>query len=70
LPMLTQGQFLKAMGLDVRTEKLAAKLTGQAKQDLIAASHRLADADQMGNLFKVMVVAQKIRQPIYPFEVA
>jgi NADH dehydrogenase [ubiquinone] 1 alpha subcomplex assembly factor 7 len=70
LPMLTQGQFLKAMGLDMRTEKLAAKLTGQAKQDFIAASHRLADADQMGNLFKVMAVAQNIRQPIYPFEVA
>jgi NADH dehydrogenase [ubiquinone] 1 alpha subcomplex assembly factor 7 len=68
LPMLTQGQFLKAMGLDLRTEKLAAKLVGQAKEDLIAASRRLADADQMGNLFKGMAVVQKIRQPIYPFE--
>jgi NADH dehydrogenase [ubiquinone] 1 alpha subcomplex assembly factor 7 len=68
LPMLTQGQFLKAMGLDLRTEKLAAKLVGQPAEDFIAASSRLADADQMGNLFKVMAVAQKIRQPIYPFE--
>ena len=68
LPMLTQGQFLKAMGLDLRTEKLAAKLDGQAREDFKAASHRLADAAQMGNLFKVMAVAQKIRQPIYPFE--
>lgn len=68
LPMLTQGQFLRAMGLDLRTEKLAAKLSGQAAQDFVAASRRLADADQMGNLFKVMAVAQKIRQPIYPFE--
>jgi NADH dehydrogenase [ubiquinone] 1 alpha subcomplex assembly factor 7 len=70
LPMLTQGQFLKAMGLDLRTEKLAAKLDGQAKDDFVAASRRLADAAQMGNLFKVMAVAQKIRQPIYPFEAA
>ena len=69
LPMLTQGQFLKAMGLDLRTEKLAAKLAGQVKKDFIAASARLADADQMGNLFKMMAVAQKVRQPIYPFEV-
>jgi NADH dehydrogenase [ubiquinone] 1 alpha subcomplex assembly factor 7 len=68
LPMLTQGQFLKAMGLDLRTEKLAAKLAGRPAEDFIAASRRLADADQMGNLFKVMAVAQKIRQPIYPFE--
>ena len=68
LPMLTQGQFLKAMGLDMRTEKLAAKLEGQALEDFKAASNRLADAAQMGNLFKVMAVAQKVRQPIYPFE--
>ena len=68
LPMLTQGQFLKAMGLDLRTEKLAAKLEGQAKQDFMVASRRLADANQMGNLFKVMAVANNIRQPIYPFE--
>ncbi len=68
LPMLTQGQFLKSMGLNLRTEKLAAKLKGQAAQDFIAASHRLADAAQMGNLFKVMAVVQKTRQPIYPFE--
>jgi NADH dehydrogenase [ubiquinone] 1 alpha subcomplex assembly factor 7 len=68
LPMLTQGQFLKAMGLDLRTEKLAAKLSGRPAEDFIAASRRLADTDQMGNLFKVMAVAQKIRKPIYPFE--
>jgi NADH dehydrogenase [ubiquinone] 1 alpha subcomplex assembly factor 7 len=70
LPMLTQGQFLKAMGLDMRTEKLAAKLEGQARTDFLSASARLADADKMGNLFKVMAVAQKNRQPIYPFEEA
>ena len=70
LPMLTQGQFLKAMGIDMRTDKLAAKLEGQARDDFKAASHRLADAAQMGNLFKVLAVAQKIRQPIYPFEEA
>jgi len=68
LPMLTQGQFLKAMGLDMRTEKLAAKLEGQPREDFKLASRRLAEADQMGNLFKVMAVAQKARQPIYPFE--
>jgi NADH dehydrogenase [ubiquinone] 1 alpha subcomplex assembly factor 7 len=68
LPMLTQGQFLKSMGIEMRTDKLAAKLEGQVRDDFKTASHRLADAAQMGNLFKVMAVAQKIRQPIYPFE--
>lgn len=70
LPMLTQGQFLNAMGLEMRTSKLSAKLDGQVKSDFIAASARLADGAQMGNLFKVMAVSQKNRQPIYPFEVA
>ena len=68
LPMLTQGGFLKAMGLDMRTEKLAAKLEGKAHDEFTKASRRLADADKMGNLFKVMAVAQKQRQPLYPFE--
>ena len=69
LPMLTQGGFLRAMGLDMRTEKLAAKLEGQARLDFMAASRRLADAAEMGNLFKVMAVAQKGHGTIYPFEV-
>ena len=68
LPMLTQGQFLNAMGLEMRTTKLSAKLEGQAKADFMAGSARLSDGAQMGNVFKVMAIAQKSRQPIYPFE--
>jgi NADH dehydrogenase [ubiquinone] 1 alpha subcomplex assembly factor 7 len=67
---MTQGQFLKAMGIELRTEKLAAKLEGQAKADFLAASRRLVDADQMGDLFKVMCVVQKGTAPLYPFEVS
>jgi NADH dehydrogenase [ubiquinone] 1 alpha subcomplex assembly factor 7 len=67
---MTQGQFLKAMGIELRTEKLAAKLEGQAKADFLAASRRLVDADQMGELFKVMCVVQKGAAPLYPFEVS
>jgi NADH dehydrogenase [ubiquinone] 1 alpha subcomplex assembly factor 7 len=67
---MTQGQFLEAMGIEVRTEKLAAKLEGQAKADFLDASRRLIDADQMGELFKVMCVVQKGAAPIYPFEVS
>ena len=70
LPMLTQGQFLNAMGLELRTKKLAAKLEGKVQLDFIAASARLADREQMGNLFKVMAIAQKNRQLLYPFETA
>jgi NADH dehydrogenase [ubiquinone] 1 alpha subcomplex assembly factor 7 len=68
LPVLTQSQFLKAMGIELRTEKLAAKLNGDAQSDFLAGSARLSDADQMGALFKVMCVVQKDAPPIYPFE--
>jgi NADH dehydrogenase [ubiquinone] 1 alpha subcomplex assembly factor 7 len=67
---MTQGQFLRAMGIELRTEKLAAKLDGQARDDFLAASRRLIDADQMGDLFKVMCVVQKGAAPLYPFEVS
>jgi NADH dehydrogenase [ubiquinone] 1 alpha subcomplex assembly factor 7 len=68
LPMLTQGQFLKAMGLEMRVEKLAAKLEGEARTDFLKAAARLVDSDQMGDLFKVMCVVKKGGAAIYPFE--
>jgi NADH dehydrogenase [ubiquinone] 1 alpha subcomplex assembly factor 7 len=65
---LTQGKFLKAMGIEMRTEKLVAKLLGEAQKNFLAATHRLIAADQMGELFKVMCMVQKGAPPIYPFE--
>ncbi|MDE2445234.1 MAG: SAM-dependent methyltransferase [Alphaproteobacteria bacterium] len=70
LPMLTQGQFLNAMGLEMRVQKLSAKLQGAARQDFVIGAERLAAPDKMGSLFKVMAIAQKNRQPLYPFEAA
>jgi NADH dehydrogenase [ubiquinone] 1 alpha subcomplex assembly factor 7 len=68
-PILTQGAFLKAMGIEVRCEKLAAKLEGDARNNFKAATNRLIAADQMGDLFKVMSVVQKGAPQLYPFEV-
>jgi NADH dehydrogenase [ubiquinone] 1 alpha subcomplex assembly factor 7 len=52
---IPQGEFLRALGLDIRTAQLAkANLARQA--DIVAATARLADADQMGELFKVMCI--------------
>ena len=67
-PTLSQGAFLKAMGIVMRTEKLAEKLNGEEKKNFLAATHRLIDAAQMGELFKVMCVVQKGATQIYPFE--
>ena len=68
--VMTQGAFLKAMGLTARTEVLSRKATGETKQNLIAASERLAHDDQMGQLFKVMAVAGTANTSIYPFGAA
>ena len=67
-PVLTQGKFLKAMGIEMRIEKLSAKLKGVARENFLAATHRLIADDQMGELFKVMCVVQKWAPQIYPFE--
>ncbi len=67
-PTMTQGKFLEAMGIEMRTEKLATKLRGEAHTNFIAATRRLIDSTQMGELFKVMCVVQKSAPQIYPFE--
>lgn len=48
-----QGRFLRALGLDIRTAVLA-KANPLKAEALVTASRRLADADQMGALFKVL----------------
>ncbi len=68
LPPKTQGQFLGEMGLQQRLTTLSAKLQGKEREDFIAGARRLVDDKQMGQLFKVLCVAQSSRQPIYPFE--
>jgi NADH dehydrogenase [ubiquinone] 1 alpha subcomplex assembly factor 7 len=69
LPPMTQGKFLKAMGLDMRVKRLAQKLIGKAAEEFVAGAARLVDDGQMGQLFKVLSVAQKGHGPLYPFEV-
>lgn len=64
---MTQGAFLKAMGLEARTQVLAGKTTGTQQRDIIAASARLANATEMGDLFKVMAVTSGLIEPPYPF---
>jgi NADH dehydrogenase [ubiquinone] 1 alpha subcomplex assembly factor 7 len=50
---ISQGGFLRALGLDLRTAQLA-RANPLRSDALLAASARLADPDQMGDLFKVM----------------
>lgn len=50
-----QGAWLRAMGLDRRAEALARAAPARAPE-IAAARRRLAGAEQMGTLFKVMAV--------------
>jgi NADH dehydrogenase [ubiquinone] 1 alpha subcomplex assembly factor 7 len=51
----TQGQFLRKLGLDARAATLARAHPDRA-EEFMAQAARLADADQMGTLFKVMAI--------------
>jgi NADH dehydrogenase [ubiquinone] 1 alpha subcomplex assembly factor 7 len=64
---MTQAQFLNAMGLQARTHVLAASQTGEKKRDIIAASERLANVAEMGDLFKMMAVTGGLQAAPYPF---
>ena len=69
LTPMTQGKFLKAMGLDMRLQRLSQKLAGREAEEFVAGAARLVDDAQMGQLFKVISAAQAGHGPIYPFEV-
>ena len=68
LPPMMQGAFLRDMGIEQRLTTLSAKLQGKPREDFIAGGKRLVGEQEMGQLFKVLCVAQPQRQPIYPFE--
>ncbi|MBW8638783.1 class I SAM-dependent methyltransferase [Hoeflea sp. WL0058] len=58
MPVMTQGDFLLALGLLERAGRLGAGKDEDAQQQITAAVHRLAGdgSHDMGNLFKVMCV--------------
>ena len=52
----TQGAFLGALGIDLRSSTLAAKLDGPALEAHLLAHRRLTDPAEMGSLFKVLAL--------------
>ncbi|MFV0643049.1 MAG: class I SAM-dependent methyltransferase [Sphingomonadaceae bacterium] len=53
LGTVSQGQWLRALGIEARAEALCARAP-QYRQEIQEASDRLTSDDQMGQLFKVM----------------
>ena len=52
----TQGAVLSRLGIDLRAEQLAARLTGAALESHRAAHRRLTRPEDRGSLFKVLAV--------------
>jgi NADH dehydrogenase [ubiquinone] 1 alpha subcomplex assembly factor 7 len=54
----TQGEFLKALGIDARAARLARNLAGDALESHLAAHRRLTHPEEMGSLFKVLALTR------------
>ncbi len=53
---VTQGAFLKALGIEARAERLWAVANEAQKESISTGLNRLIDTDQMGALFKVLAI--------------
>lgn len=52
--MTRQGDFLLALGIQLRAHQLLQEASGQSAKNIQKALHRLVHSDEMGSLFKVM----------------
>ncbi len=66
-PGITQRAFLLAMGLEARTEALAARADKRMAGVLQRTMSRLVDQSQMGHLFKVLAATSPGLATPYPF---
>jgi NADH dehydrogenase [ubiquinone] 1 alpha subcomplex assembly factor 7 len=53
-PCVTQGEFLKTLGIEIRTEMLKRHATQDQALQIESGLKRLIAEDQMGTLFKVI----------------
>jgi cyclopropane-fatty-acyl-phospholipid synthase len=55
----TQGNFLKNLGIQQRAEIISKNLPFSKKAEIYYRLKRLIDKNQMGDLFKVMLITNK-----------
>ena len=53
---VTQGEFLKALGIELRAERLLARATSEQAEAIRSGLHRLIDDAEMGRLFRVLAL--------------
>jgi NADH dehydrogenase [ubiquinone] 1 alpha subcomplex assembly factor 7 len=65
---ISQGQFLLALGLAERCERLLASAAPEQAALLLSGARRLVDPREMGDLFKVLTVTDpaRPRPPAFP----
>ena len=63
-----QGEFLRRLGIEQRAERLKSKATLQQAAEIDAALARLTAPDQMGELFKVLAIADPKLGPLPGFD--
>ena len=56
---VTQGEFLKSLGIELRAGQLRQRATEAQARDIDTALHRLIDPAEMGTLFKVLVACDR-----------
>lgn len=64
-----QGDFLRALGLDIRAHALMRHATSKQSADISSAVHRLTHPAAMGDLFKVMAICHETVPPLPGFRV-
>lgn len=62
---VTQGDFLRTLGINERAQALQEMASPEQAEDIEKALHRLTDEKEMGDLFKVMAVIP-LESPIPP----
>ncbi len=55
--VVTQKEFLESLGIEIRSQKLLANKTKPEQEEINSSISRLINKDQMGELFKVLVVS-------------
>lgn len=60
---ITQGEFLRRLGIEARAGALAAEAAPEQKADIETALERLIGDAQMGTLFKVLAIGPRAADP-------
>jgi NADH dehydrogenase [ubiquinone] 1 alpha subcomplex assembly factor 7 len=65
---IPQGEFLRRLGIAQRAARLKNSATPQQAADIDSAVHRVTAPDQMGELFKVLAIADPKLGPLPGFD--